>query len=70
MLKLKINKKLENSANKDAANDKASELLRGDVKQLSHSITLLTALVTQQMGVGNVPTVPGTTTTNSKDGDK
>ena len=65
-----LNKKLESSANKDAANDKSSELLRGDVKQLSHSITMLTALVTQQMGARNVPTVPGTTTTDSKDGDK
>lgn len=59
-----INKKIENAENRDANADGDAESLRKDVKNLSHSITMLTALVTKQAGAGVTPTAPA-----KKDGE-
>lgn len=53
-----INKKIENAENRDANADGDAESLRKDVKNLSRSITMLTALVTKQAGAGVTPTAP------------
>lgn len=53
-----INKKIESSENRSANADDDAEALRKDVKNLSRSITMLTALVTKQASAGVTPTAP------------
>lgn len=59
-----INKKIESSENRSANADGDAEALRKDVKNLSRSITMLTALVTKQAGAVVTPTAPA-----KKDGE-